>query len=469
MANPRLGKSGSRSCADSVNRRAAMTHQSIALEFSKTRNAFGALMQMRLGKGLVVIRWAQSKDPKRVLILAPTPTIPDWLNELELENQPVVYLDGSRRERVKRARRKSGGWFITNYEGVCIPLDDDAWVAPLATMKWDVMILDESTRIKNPTAKITTALIKKTYNTTNKAIMSGYPCPESPMDFYCQMAFLLDGQFMGCNNWWSFRQAYFRNVWGHEWAPKKDTFHKIKEAVREHCFVLSRKEAGIGSKKIKERRVVKQNSKQIKMVRQIEKDFTVQLASGETLESKYIVANCSWLSRIAGGFDPDGNMINTAKAKEVLELLKGELKGEQVVIWFKYNSEIEWMYDFLHGVNGFTCAIVRGGVKVADRREIQRQFAKGRYQLLLVQIKTGKMGIDYSAADTAIYYSHTYSGEERFQSEDRIIHPKKGRPLLLIDLVTEGSIEEDVLDLTVDKNIVAKRLLAKVLKLRFNK
>jgi SNF2 family DNA or RNA helicase len=288
------------------------------------------------------------------------------------------------------------------------------------------------------------------------------------MDYYCQMAFLLDGVFMNCKNWWSFRHYNFLNVWGHEWAPKKGTISAIKQEVRKHCFVLSRKEAGIGSKKIKERRVVKQNSKQAKMVRQIDKDFMVKLASGKELESKYVVANCSWLSRIAGGFEPEsGKVINTAKAKEILDLLRSELKGEQIVIWFKFNNELHWMYDFLHGVYKYKCCKVYGKVPIKRRREIQREFRRGIHQILLVQVKTGKMGIDYSAADTSIYYSHTYSGEERYQSEDRIIHPKKERPLLLIDLVTEGSIDEDVIDLTTDKNIVARRLLAKVIERRY--
>jgi SNF2 family DNA or RNA helicase len=446
-----------------------MPHQLRALEFAEPRDIIGLFMEMRLGKSLVITRWAQSKSPKRTLILAPSSTIPDWLDELKKENQTITYLDGPRKNRVIKAR-KSDGWFITNYEGIVIPIDDDDnWVAPILTLRWDVMILDESTRVKNPTAKITQAILKKTYNTRHKAIMSGYPSPESPMDFYCQMAFLLNGKFMNCNNWWSFRHYNFLNVWGYEWAPKKGTINNIKSEIRKYCFILTRKEANIGSKKIKERRFVKQNSKQKKMVRQIENDFIVKLASGVTLESKYVIENCTWLSRIAGGFDPEGTSINTSKAREVLELLRGELKNEQIVIWFKFNAELDWMYDFLHGVYKYSCACVFGATKINQRREIQKDFSKGKYQILLVQIKTGKMGIDYSAADTAIYYSHTYSGEERYQSEDRIVHPKKETPLLLIDLITKDSIDEDIVELTHDKNITAKRLLRRVTRRRFMK
>lgn len=446
-----------------------MPHQHVVLDWAYPLDVVGFFLEMRLGKILVSTRWAQSKDPERVLILAPTPTIPDWLRELELEHQPVTYLEGSRRDRVRAARR-TDGWFITNYEGVCIPLDDDRWVAPLITLKWDVMILDESTRIKNPTAKITTACVKKSYNTRCKAILSGYPAPEGPMDFYCQMAFLLDGVFMHCRNWWSFRHYNFNNIWGHEWAPKKGKLKEIKQEVRKHCYILSRKKAGVGSRKLYERRFVPMNRKQKQATKSIERDFMVQLASGKTLESKYVIQNCTWLARLAGGFDADGTkVVNTAKAQELLNLLTGELKGEQVVVWFRFNAELDWMDSWLGGVKGFKTGCIDGSVPISERKEVQGDFRRGRIQVLLCQVKTGKMGIDYSAADTAIYYSHSWSGEERNQSEDRIIHPKKKRPLLYIDLITEGSIDEQTLECTTDKSVVGKHMLRPIVKRRFKK
>ena len=52
--------------------------------------------------------------------------------------------------------------------------------------------------------------------------------------------------------------------------------------------------------------------------------------------------------------------------------------------------------------------------------------------------------------------------EKRAQSEDRIIHPVKQEPLLYIDLVTEGTIDEIVVDALQDKSISAQILTARL-------
>jgi len=60
-----------------------------------------------------------------------------------------------------------------------------------------------------------------------------------------------------------------------------------------------------------------------------------------------------------------------------------------------------------------------------------------------------------ASADTAIYYSNYYSFEMRTQSEDRIIHPLKQTPLLYVDLVTENTIDEDVVEILQTKKLRA--------------
>jgi SNF2 family DNA or RNA helicase len=52
-----------------------------------------------------------------------------------------------------------------------------------------------------------------------------------------------------------------------------------------------------------------------------------------------------------------------------------------------------------------------------------------------------------------------YSCEARVQSEDRIIHPQKKTPLLYIDLVSKGTIEEDVLKILQRKKIGSKAFM----------
>ena len=84
------------------------------------------------------------------------------------------------------------------------------------------------------------------------------------------------------------------------------------------------------------------------------------------------------------------------------------------------------------------------------------KFEKKRLQIICAQGRCGQYGLDWSVADTAIYYSNWYDGEIRQQSEDRIVHPKKKEPLLYIDLVAEDSIDEEVVAILKRKKLNAR-------------
>ena len=66
-------------------------------------------------------------------------------------------------------------------------------------------------------------------------------------------------------------------------------------------------------------------------------------------------------------------------------------------------------------------------------------------------------------SNVAIYYSNSYSLEERIQSEDRIEHPIKKSSLLFIDLITKNTVDEDVIKTLKIKNLDSKFFQSKLL------
>ena len=124
-------------------------------------------------------------------------------------------------------------------------------------------------------------------------------------------------------------------------------------------------------------------------------------------------------------------------------MLKNELAKEQVVIWFRFTAEILFMH-WLLGTKKITNDFISGEVKPAERQRITKRFKKGDLQCLLVQLKCGKFGLNYSNASAALYYSNSFEYEERRQSEDRIVSSEKNEPVLVIDLLVKNSIDEDL-------------------------
>jgi SNF2 family DNA or RNA helicase len=54
---------------------------------------------------------------------------------------------------------------------------------------------------------------------------------------------------------------------------------------------------------------------------------------------------------------------------------------------------------------------------------------------------TGGYGITLTAANTVVYYSNSYSLEQRLQSEDRAHRIGQKNPVLYVDLVTPGTVD----------------------------
>jgi hypothetical protein len=73
------------------------------------------------------------------------------------------------------------------------------------------------------------------------------------------------------------------------------------------------------------------------------------------------------------------------------------------------------------------------------------------------------MGVDLSEAEVAIVLSNYFDFEIRAQMEDRIVHPKKARPALIVDIVAESSIDEDVLQALVDKRTDSRTFNSRLL------
>jgi SWI/SNF-related matrix-associated actin-dependent regulator 1 of chromatin subfamily A len=152
------------------------------------------------------------------------------------------------------------------------------------------------------------------------------------------------------------------------------------------------------------------------------------------------------------------------KAKELLSILQDELPDDSVVVWFKYNAEMRGVASLLKQ-KGIVCESIAGDTPEQERWNSIKRFNQKEFKILLCQAKVGLYGLNLSVASTAIYYSNHWSLETRVQSEDRIEHMSKKEPLLIIDLVTEKSIDEDVIKALKSKEIESNFYLKQRVKL----
>jgi SNF2 family DNA or RNA helicase len=343
-----------------------------------------------------------------------------------------------------------------NYEGLRVTPE-------LAKIPWTGIVLDESTTIRNPKAKISKRLIRNFNHVPLRAILTGYPAPESLLDYYCQFAFRDNGSFMGCRNYWDFRRKYFLcdEYASWDWIPKSGVRTKVLRRVRESSFVLTRKQAGIGSRKVYESREVTMSADQAKVYKQIERSFEYEYGQ-KVVSTKWIVVRTNWLAQVAGGFTPREHFcVGRGKIRELRTLLDTELRGEQVVVWFRYNREL---FEVKRELLGMQTSVIVGKTPPEIRTKRIDQFQAGKRRILLCQSRCAMLGIDLSAASTAVYFSNYYDLQVRVQSEDRIVHPKKKEPLLYVDLISKSTVDEQIVSILQEKKVQGSMVFQTFLK-----
>lgn len=416
-------------------------------------------MQMRLGKTLVTIRWLEAKaDARKILVVCPLSVIESWRMELEKEGIELVSLRGTYAQRAKILEKNTHArWYAINYEGInerghkTASGKSKAIASDFAELPWDAVVADESTYIRSPRAQRTKVFLSTLTAAKYKVLLSGLPNPEGPEDFVTQFLFL-HGEFMGCKDFWSWRQAYCQPC-GHDWLPRGKTLGLIRAYVHERAYVLSRKEAGIGNIKVREQRMVELPAIVHAALRSAAENFEI----GDKLTTN-ILETITWQSRLVGGRFPENESFNhEAKFRELLSLMKGELKGEKVVVWCRFTAEILRAAEVLSN-EGISVSTITAASREKNPDRI-RKFQAGKIQVLVAQPKCIQMGIDLSIADTAIYLSNYLDFEIRAQSEDRIEHPMKKQPLLIIDIVAKDTIDEDFVRTLENKSSDAQTML----------
>ncbi len=408
-------------------------HQATAFASYVGLPAFPCLMEMRLGKTLVIIRWTMEAKPRRVLVVCPLTPMDGWISDLEDEGHHAA---------IRRGGEWMGFsdcvWHLCTYQTL-------ARDPEVAKQRWDAVILDESTQIKNPQNKSSKICVRRLSKAPKRAILSGCIDPEDVTDVWSQMAFCMGGSWMGHSNFYKWRQHHQFKA-GFSWEFKAGREQLTRDELAKTAYVVTRKSAGVGNEKVRVKRTAPMDPEAKALQKKIGKEWSSQFR-----EAKHSVAIATWLHRVAGGHTPEGHELPCWKVQEVVDLVTGELAGQQFVVWFAYSHEMRRVHRALKEA-GVLTHFVQGSTPLEDRRARRLSFERKERRGMLMSGACGKFGYDLSASDVSIYYSSSWSGETRKQSEDRIESIHKTASLLIVDLISIGSSDEDVYESVTSKN-----------------
>jgi len=463
-------------------------HQITALEKSWNKEAYAYFMEMGTGKSKVLVdNMAMLYDKGKIngaLIIAPKGVYRNWYSQeipTHLPNhiQSTVVLWNATTTKSKQKEYETLlksdynlHILVMNVEAFSTLKGIDFASQFLRTHK-TLMVIDESTTIKTPTAKRTKAIIKLAQHSNYRRILTGSPVTKSPLDLYTQCEFL-DPWLLGFQSYYAFRSRYAQMVernFGGRKVQLVVSYRRLDElsnklesfsyrVLKEDCLDLP--------DKIYIRRTIELTEEQKKLYSTMKQMALAQL-NGKLLTAPNVLTQMMRLHQITcGHFKSDDGEIQELSSKRLEELMSvlEETEGK-AIIWANYIYDIEHIVKTIKQEYGEDSVVQYYGAIDSEKRQKnieQFQNPDSPVRFFVGNPQTGGYGITLTAANTVIYYSNGYDLEKRLQSEDRAHRIGQKKSVTYIDLIAEGTVDEKIVKALRKKIDIASEILGEELK-----
>ena len=423
------------------------------------------LMDMGTGKTITTIAVAgtlfQTGNIKRLLVVSPKSIVQVWQQEFEkfaAFPYSLAVLDGDGNKKIDIIRHMDSfglAVIVVNYES-CWRLE-----AELARWQPDMIVCDESSKIKNPQAKCSKALHRLGKSSSYNLILTGTPITNSPLDFFSQYKFLDESIFGG--SFYGFRSKYaiLGGYQNHQIVGYKHLAELVQQA-HSVAYRIRIDEAVELPEFVEEIRPVKLEKKAQQVYDGIDKDSFAELMNGE-VTARNVLTRLLRLSQCTGGFirtddGSDTEQISTAKLEALEDIIDECLEQDKkVVVFARFVPEIDSIARMLQKKKiGY--ALIKGDV--TDRAEQVEAFQKDPdTKVFIGQLQTTGMGLTLTAGTVAVYYSLDFSYANYEQSRARIRRIGQTKRGVYIHLVCKDTIDEKVMAALKQKADVSKLLV----------
>ncbi|WP_249316407.1 DEAD/DEAH box helicase [Gehongia tenuis] len=433
-------------------------HQQAAYALALQHDGYALLHEPGCGKTLTAIaligRRHLEGQVRRCLVVAPLSVIPAWEPEwAAYSSVPATLrlLTGSGAQKAAAlkglARVQGLAVAVINYESVW-RLEDE-----IAAWRPDMIVCDESQRIKNPKAKQSRALHRLGRLAKYRLMLTGTPVNNGPLDFWSQYRYLDPTIFEG--SYYAFRNHYA--VMGGFEGKQVVAYRDLGELTRKAHSVahrVTKAEALDLPPYTDQLRYCTLEPAARKLYNTLERESAAELEAAAVVTAPLVVTRMLRLSQLTGGYlrpDEGGEVrqVSTAKLQLLEEVLEDLVAaGKKIVIFARFVPEIHAICSAAAALVGEAgCRAIWGETPGEQRGQAVQDFQTlGEVRVFVAQTRTAGLGITLHAADTCIFYSLDYSYETYEQARARIHRAGQCHPCTAIHLIAQKTIDEDVLE-----------------------
>ena len=401
-------------------------------------NSYGIFAEMGAGKTIMGLEISQHYE--KTLILCPLSVIETaWVDDCHKfypKTRITNVWGNSKADRINKLNTESD-IYIMNYESFKILRNH------IMKKKFDCMIVDESSVMKNMSSQITTMILDIAKLIPHRFVLSGCPTPNHNSEIFPQMKFV-DPELFG-NNYYGFLARYFHQDMSnpHNWYQTGEDKERYFSRLSNKSVFLRKDDCIELPEKVFEIRKFDLAKKQKIYYEDLINDIKEHINQWSKFE---FTAKLMKLREVVSGFviNKDGTVTDFDNNKE--ELLKEviqEIGDKPIIVWCQFQHEIETLAKKFGGV-GLTS-------KTKNRDDIIRSFKNNEIKLLFTHPQLVGKGLTFTNCTYNIYYSLSFSYEEFKQSQDRIHRIGQNNKCTYIILQAKDTIEEKIYSCITNK------------------
>ena len=461
-------------------------HQKDSLKCGWDRTEFGYFMEMGTGKSKVLIdnmgmlflagkiNFALVIAPKGVYRNWVAKEIPEHMSD-DVPHRVIRWVSGPNKKQKEEMRSVQDNFagltiFVMNVEAFSSLKGQKAgeWMAR-ALGDCGMIAIDESTTIKNHKAKRTKSLMKIAAQFKYRRLLTGSPVTKSPMDIYSQTEFLRPG-LLGYESYYAFQGRYAvtqRRAMGSQSFQQIVGFKNLDELtvnIDRYSFRVLKKDCLDLPEKIYTVRYVTLTDEQAKMYSLLQEQAMLLFEDGEMVSAPAVITQMLRIQQVMSGHlkTDDGEMkYFPSRRMDALEEITQEHDGK-AIIWSRFRYDIIQITEMLNKKYGQGCAAAYfGDTSDEDRAAAVLNFQNPSHPLrfFVGNPATAGYGLTLTEANLVVYYANDFNLETRIQSEDRAHRIGQKNNVTYVDLISEGTLDEKIVESLRNKiNIGAKVL-----------
>ncbi|WJM62137.1 DEAD/DEAH box helicase [Bacillus amyloliquefaciens] len=442
-------------------------YQEHAIKHIIDTHAAGLFLDMGMGKTVSTLTAVSDLlydyfDVSNVLVIAPLRVAEDtWSRESEKWDHTsylkVSKVLGPESSRIMALDMKAD-IYVINRENV-------EWLVNFYGKKWpfDMVVIDELSSFKSSKAKRFRALKKVRPFIKRIVGLTGTPAPNSLIDLWPQMYLLDQGERLG-KTVTSYREKYFQpdqrnRTVIYSWKLKEGAEKAIHEKVSDICISMQARDWLQLPERIDNIVKVRMTDKVKAKYKQLEKDLLLPFLDGDVVADTAAVLSNKLLQLANGAvYDENGEIQKLHDEKlNALEDIVDAANGKPILVFYSYKHDLER---------------IQQKFKKAKTLDSSREIAdwnNGKIEMLLAHPASTGHGLNLQdGGHIIVWFGMTWSLELYQQANARLDRQGQKHSVIVNHLVTEGTVDEDVMR-ALEGKAVGQNALMEAVKARLEK